>query len=126
MLFQALIRQWEQYAADVKKVKGESVSIPDKVLSSTELVLDEDGQLQELNRVYGENEVHVCMCHILVHAYSRAAYKALGAPPKLSNRYYVHTIASYSVFVRSSAINVGRVVCLIKLSLMYNYNIIIN
>ena len=57
MLFQALIRQWEQYAADVKKVKGESVSIPDKVLSSTELVLDEDGQLQELNRVYGENEV---------------------------------------------------------------------
>ena len=43
--------------ADVKKVKGERVPIPDKVLSSTELVLDEDGQLQELNRVYGENEV---------------------------------------------------------------------
>ena len=41
----------------MKKVKGEKVPIPDKVLSSTELVLDEDGQLQELNRVYGENEV---------------------------------------------------------------------
>ena len=54
---QGLIRQWEQYAADVKKVKGEHVSIPDKVLSSTELVLDEEGQLRELNRVYGENEV---------------------------------------------------------------------
>ena len=54
---QGLIRQWEQYAADVKKVKGERVSIPDKVLSSTELVLDEDGQLREVNRVYGENEV---------------------------------------------------------------------
>ena len=54
---QALIRQWEQYAADVKKVKGELVSIPDKVLSSTELVLDEDGELQDVNRMYGENEV---------------------------------------------------------------------
>ena len=41
----------------MKKVKGEQVSIPDKVLSSTELVLDEDGKLRELNRVYGENEV---------------------------------------------------------------------
>ena len=41
----------------MKKVKGDRVSIPDKVLSSTELVLDEDGQLRELNRVYGENEV---------------------------------------------------------------------
>ena len=41
----------------MKKVKGDHVSIPDKVLSSTELVLDEDGQLRELNRVYGENEV---------------------------------------------------------------------
>ena len=41
----------------MKKVKGERVSIPDKVLSSTELVLDEEGQLREVNRVYGENEV---------------------------------------------------------------------
>ena len=41
----------------MKKVKGECVSIPDKVLSSTELVLDEDGQLRELNRVHGENGV---------------------------------------------------------------------
>ena len=43
--------------ADVKKVKGELVSIPDKVLSSMELVLDEDGKLRELHRVCGENEV---------------------------------------------------------------------
>ena len=52
-----MIRQWEQYAADVKKVKGEQVSIPDKVLSSMELVLDDDGKLRGVNRVHGENEV---------------------------------------------------------------------
>ena len=38
---------------------GERVKLPsyDKVLLWAELVLDEQGELQEVNRVHGENEV---------------------------------------------------------------------
>lgn len=53
---QALMKQWEKY---VQKTKTEKESIPtfDKVLLSSELVLDNHGQLQEINRLAGENEV---------------------------------------------------------------------
>ena len=50
------MKQWEKY---VQKTKGEKESIPsyDKVLVSSELVLDNQGQLQEINRLAGENSV---------------------------------------------------------------------
>ena len=50
------MKQWEKH---IQKTKGEKESIPsyDKVLLSSELVLDNHGQLQEINRVAGENEV---------------------------------------------------------------------
>ena len=50
------MKQWEKY---IQKIKGEKESIPsyDKVMKSTELVLDNHRQLQEINRVAGENEV---------------------------------------------------------------------
>lgn len=53
------MRQWDKYAKEVSKVKGEKVNKPDfdKVLLCTELVLDDQGELQEVNRVSGENEV---------------------------------------------------------------------
>ena len=53
------MKQWEKYAGEVSKVKGQKVTLPvyDKVLLSTELVLDDQGQLREGNRVHGENEV---------------------------------------------------------------------
>ena len=56
---QSLIKQWEKYAGEVSRVKGQKVTLPsyDKVLISTELVLDDQGQLREGNRVHGENEV---------------------------------------------------------------------
>ena len=53
------MKQWEKYAGEVSRVKGQKVTLPsyDKVLISTELVLDDQGQLREGNRVHGENEV---------------------------------------------------------------------
>ena len=50
------MKQWEKY---IQKTKGEKESIPsyDKVMQSSELVLDNHGQLQEINRLAGENEV---------------------------------------------------------------------
>ena len=50
------MKQWEKY---IQKTKGEKESIPsyDKVLVSSELVLDNQGQLQEINRLAGENSV---------------------------------------------------------------------
>ena len=50
------MKQWEKY---IHKTKGEKECIPsyDKVLQSTELVLDNHGQLQEINRLAGENDV---------------------------------------------------------------------
>ena len=53
------MKQWEKYAGEVCRVKGQKVTLPsyDKVLISTELVLDDQGQLREENRVHGENEV---------------------------------------------------------------------
>lgn len=53
------MKQWEKYAGEVSRVKGQKVTLPsyDKVLISTELVLDDQSQLREGNRVYGENEV---------------------------------------------------------------------
>ena len=44
---------------EVCKVKGQKVTLPvyDKVLLSTELVLDDQGQLREGNRVHGENDL---------------------------------------------------------------------
>lgn len=50
------MKQWEKY---IQKTKGEKESIPsyDKVMQSSELVLDNQGQLQEINRLAGENEV---------------------------------------------------------------------
>ena len=50
------MKQWEKY---VQKTKGEKGNIPsyDKVMQSSELVLDNHGQLQEINRLAGENEV---------------------------------------------------------------------
>ena len=53
------MRQWDKYAQVVSKVKGERVTKPsyDKVLLWSELVLDDQGELQEVNRVSGENEV---------------------------------------------------------------------
>lgn len=59
---QALIKQWERYAGEVGRREGhERVKLPsyDKVLLWAELVLDEQGELQEVNRVHGENEVRV-------------------------------------------------------------------
>ena len=55
-MLQALMKQWEKY---IQKTKGEKESIPsyDKVMQSSELVLDNQGQLQEINRLAGENEV---------------------------------------------------------------------
>ena len=60
------MKQWEKY---VQKTKGEKESIPsyDKVLKSTELVLDNHGQLQEINRVAGENEVSTSGIYKIVH-----------------------------------------------------------
>ena len=53
------MKQWEKYAGEVSKVKGQKVTLPvyDKVLLSTELVQDDQGQLREGNRVHGESEV---------------------------------------------------------------------
>ena len=53
------MKQWEKHAGEVSRVKGQKVTLPsyDKVLISTELVLDDQGQLREGNRVHGENEV---------------------------------------------------------------------
>ena len=53
------MKQWEKYAGEVSRVKGQKVTLPsyDKVLISTELVLDDQGQLREGSRVHGENEV---------------------------------------------------------------------
>ena len=53
------MRQWEKHAAEINRVRGQKTILPspDKVLTSTELELDEQGQLQEVNRVPGENEV---------------------------------------------------------------------
>ena len=50
------MKQWEKY---VQEGKGEKGSIPsyDKVMLTSELVLDSQGQLQEINRLAGENEV---------------------------------------------------------------------
>ena len=52
------MKQWEKY---IQKTKGEKESIPsyDKVMQSSELVLDNHGQLQEINRLAGENEVSI-------------------------------------------------------------------
>ena len=57
---QALLRQWKLYEDEVNKVKGQPKVVlpsPDKVLMATELVLDDQGELVEVNRVHGENEV---------------------------------------------------------------------
>ena len=53
------MKQWEKY---IQKTKGDKESIPsyDKVMQSSELVLDNQGQLQEINRLAGENEVGQC------------------------------------------------------------------
>ena len=50
------MKQWDNYAGEVK---GEKVALPsyDKVLMSTELVVDDQNRIQEVNRVHGENEV---------------------------------------------------------------------
>ena len=55
------MKQWEKYAGEVSRVKGQKVTLPsyDKVLILTELVLDDQGQLREGNRVHGENEVRM-------------------------------------------------------------------
>ncbi len=48
------MRQWEGHRA-----RGDKGTLPnlDKVLQSIELVLDDQGELREVNRVAGENEV---------------------------------------------------------------------
>ena len=53
------MKQWEKYASKVSKVRGQKVtlSVYDKVLMSTELVLDDQGRLREGNHVHRENEV---------------------------------------------------------------------
>ena len=55
------MKQWEKYAGEVSRVKGQRVTLPsyDKVLISTELVLDDQSQLREGNRVHGENDVRM-------------------------------------------------------------------
>ena len=55
------MKQWEKHVGEVKRCVGEKVMLPsyDKVLKSTELVLDDQGELREVNRVAGENEVRV-------------------------------------------------------------------
>ncbi len=56
------MRRWERYAGERSKAGGgggDHISIPsvEKVLQSTELVMDRNGKLIEANRVAGENEV---------------------------------------------------------------------
>jgi len=53
------MRKWEKYAGERSKAGGDRTTIPavEKVLLSTELVLDQNGKLREVNRVAGENEV---------------------------------------------------------------------
>ena len=53
------MKQWEQYAGKMSQYMGERVPLPsmDQVLVATELVLDNQGKLREVNRVAGENEV---------------------------------------------------------------------
>ena len=53
------MRQWEKHVSAINKVKGQKATLPsyDKVLMATELVLDDQRELQEINRVHGENEV---------------------------------------------------------------------
>ena len=53
------MRRWEKYAGETSKGGGDRVTIPsiEKLLLSTELVLDQNGKLREANRVAGENEV---------------------------------------------------------------------
>ena len=53
------MRRWEKYAGEMSKGGGDRVTTPsmEKLLLSTELVLDQNGKLREANRVAGENEV---------------------------------------------------------------------
>ncbi len=53
------MKQWERYIGQVRRSRGDKLTLPsyDKVLKSTELVLDDQGVLREVNRVAGENEV---------------------------------------------------------------------
>ena len=59
MVTQGMMKQWEGYIGEVKRSRGEKLALPsyEKVLKSTELVLDDQGELREVNRVAGENEV---------------------------------------------------------------------
>ena len=52
------MKQWEKY---IQKTGGDKDSIPayDKVILSSELILDNHGQLQEINRLAGENDVSI-------------------------------------------------------------------
>ncbi|XP_064397695.1 acetyl-CoA carboxylase-like isoform X2 [Halichondria panicea] len=56
---QGVMKQWERYIGQVRRSRGDKLTLPnyDKVLNSTELVLDDQGVLREVNRVAGENEV---------------------------------------------------------------------
>ena len=58
-VFQCLVRKWEKYAGERSKAGEDRITVPavEKVLLSTELVLDQSGKLREANRVAGENEV---------------------------------------------------------------------
>ena len=59
------MKQWEHHAGARGRGRGrgagERVQLPslDKVLLCAELVLDEQGEMQEVNRVHGENEVRI-------------------------------------------------------------------
>ena len=64
------MKQWEGYIGEVKKSTGEKLALPsyEKVLKSTELVLDDQGELREVNRVAGENEVHAIYWYYILYS----------------------------------------------------------